>query len=98
MLTIQLDFLKLKAESLDDNLQNTICYHTLIDNIRAEFRDKEFKLIETFAHELVKLIKAKVQVSSPYYDLTRIKVTVSKKPSLIADFNGTSKFRVVHKI
>lgn len=73
-----------KACSTDD-LKDTICYDTLISNIKKNLAGREFRLLEYLAQEIVQIIK---QESG---NEMRILVSITKKPA-IPDLLGGATF------
>jgi dihydroneopterin aldolase len=43
-----------------DNLEDTICYDTLVTNLVANLQTRSFKLLEHFGHEVYQLVKQAV--------------------------------------
>jgi dihydroneopterin aldolase len=55
-ITLKLHFKEMPKGSETDQINDTVCYHTLCDQISHYVIDKEFNLIEKFSADLCKLI------------------------------------------
>lgn len=74
-LSIKLTFNKLPNGVFTDNINDTICYHRLCDEISAFLKEKEFSLIEKLCGDLYNLLRKNNLFSS-------IALNVSKKPNI----------------
>ena len=68
-LTIQLRFIEPPRACETDQLADTICYHTLLDALRAHITTRSYRLVESLGAACYQLIKQQVS--------TRAWVTVS---------------------
>lgn len=71
--------------SRTDQLKDTICYDTLIKQIQAHVKHKEYRLIEFLSQDLYTLIKSALPNKS------RLEITILKKPK-ITGFDNTVSF------
>ena len=64
------------AACFTDDLNDTICYSTLIKEIRTHLHDKKFHLIEHLTHDIYQFIKKQLPAE------IKIEVRVSKHPRI----------------
>ncbi len=60
LLDMGLQFPQLPQACLNDNLDDTICYDTLIALLRAKIRTQHFRLLEHLGHAIYLIIQAAV--------------------------------------
>jgi dihydroneopterin aldolase len=68
-------FHKLPQGCMTDQLQDTVCYATLIDVIKNFCRTKSFHLVEHLAYQLYKLVKQTITSAN-------IRLQIKKKPNI----------------
>lgn len=73
---IDLYFFTPPIACLTDNLDDTLCYASLIKDIRAETTAKEFHLVEHFGQYLFQLIQQRVS------DKAKISISITKHPKI----------------
>ena len=73
---INFSFPALPSAFQNDDLKDTICYQTLIENIRQFVQHKYFRLVEHFCYELHQFIKT--QYAVPAY----LSVQIRKYPCI----------------
>lgn len=76
LVTVDIWFVDFPKACLSDQLQDTICYDTLIDTLRNNVSNKPFRLIEHLTFALYQLIKNEM----PKHTL--INVALSKYPEI----------------
>lgn len=86
ILDIKLHFLQPPRACSTDDLEDTHCYDTLVQNIRHYLNQREFRLIEHLGKELYQFIK--LQFSKQEASLT---IRITKKPT-ISNLNGGVSF------
>lgn len=59
-LHIQLSFTKLPLACINDNLNDTLCYANLTDDLQNFCNGRSFKLIEALAYQLYQFLKKKI--------------------------------------
>lgn len=63
-----------------DNLHDTLCYATLVDELQTFCADRSFKLIETLGYQLHQFIQKKIMATCP--EKMTVSLRVIKNPPL----------------
>jgi 7,8-dihydroneopterin aldolase/epimerase/oxygenase len=79
-LQIKFDFSNLPAACINDQLNDTICYATLADELQQFCDDRSFKLIEALAYQLYQFLKKKL--SDLMDNQINIFLCITKNPQL----------------
>lgn len=82
---MHLKFATHPAAVYTDDLQDTVCYATLIQRLHQFLRGKHFRLIEHFTQA----IHAEIKTLVP--DQTKVRIYAMKRPP-ISDFGGEVRF------
>lgn len=85
LLDIDIQFPQPPKACVSDDLQDTVCYFSLIEEIRNKITIKTFRLIEHLSCEIYRLIKPQLP------DKSKLIIRVTKRPK-IEGFSGTSQF------
>lgn len=75
---------------INDNLEDTVCYSRLVQNIKNFCRDKKFNLVEHLAAEVYKKVNGSLQKNLSL--VTSITVTAHKVSPPVADIHGGVTF------
>lgn len=86
LLDIDIYFLEPPKGCVSDHLDDTMCYSSLINEIREKTAPKKFHLVEHLAYDIYALIKPKLPEKS------RVNVRITKHPEVIAGLSGGVKF------
>ena len=76
LLDIDLHFLQVPKACLSDNLDDTVCYATLIEEIQRQLDTKDFRLIEHLSYAIYQIIKTHTPAK------TKISVRITKFPKI----------------
>lgn len=91
LVDINLQFPEMPKACLTDELNDTYCYHTLINHILEQVETKEFRLIEHLGHTLYTLIKKTIP------DSTHLHIVVYKNLAVVG-LSGKAVFEYGEQI
>ena len=84
-LDIHLQFSQPPLACASDNLSDTVCYDSLITEIKNHLGTRHFRLLEHLGCEIYQVIKQNLAAS------TSVNICITKKPA-ITDLNGGAAF------
>lgn len=64
LLDVDISFYKPPKACETDKLADTVCYASLIDDLRANLGEKKYKLVEHLAYEIYHIIKVRLPAKS----------------------------------
>lgn len=79
-----IQFPNLPHAAIDDDLQNTICYQTLITNLRAHLQYVSFRLLEHLTYDVYQYLKQHLPNSIHF------QITLTKYPAILGLTEGVS--------
>jgi dihydroneopterin aldolase len=82
LLDVAIDFAKPPKASKTDQLEDTICYATLIEDVHNHLSEKKYKLIEHLSYDIYHIIKMRLPPKS------NVTVRITKYPKIKGSIGG----------